>query len=200
LKTSKVEHLKRGFSYLVCLLVLAELLLVLTSWLLSATMAEGVRSLISSEGVRWFFGSFSTLLSTEWLVWLLLLAMTGGCLWQSGLLHPQDGYRQGVALRAAVVLLVIYVIAVLALTAVPHAVLLSATGQLMPSPFSRALVPIVSFGALLVSAVFGYASGRFSSVSDVVDALSFGIGKSAPLFLLYILAVQLYESLRFVFF
>jgi aminobenzoyl-glutamate transport protein len=199
LKTSKVEHLKRGFSYLVCLLVLAELLLVLTSWLLSATMAEGVRSLISSEGVRWFFGSFSTLLSTEWLVWLLLLAMTGGCLWQSGLLHPQDGYRQGVALRAAVVLLVIYVIAVLALTAVPHAVLLSATGRLLPSPFSRALVAIVSFGIILTASVYGLVSRRFTSLSDVVSSLTSGISCAAPLFLLYVLLVQFIESLLFVF-
>lgn len=191
---------RRIVTFLLCLLVLAELLLVLTSWLLSATMAEGVRSMLSSEGVRWFFGSFTAVLSTPWLVWLLLLAMTGGCVWQSGLLRPQGGYRQRVALRTAIVLLVVYVASVLALTAVPHAVLLSATGRLVPSPFSRALVPVVSFGLLLVSAVFGYASGRFASVADVVGALSFGIAKSAPLFLLYILAVQFYESLRFVFF
>ena len=58
----------------VCLvLVLAEVMLVILSWLLSATMMEGVRSLLSSEGIRWFVGSYSAMMASPLLVWLLLL-------------------------------------------------------------------------------------------------------------------------------
>lgn len=197
--------MKRLLAYLVLALALAEVVLVLASWLLSATMAGNVRSLLSSEGVRWFFGGFTAMLASPWLVWLVLLAMAGGCLWQSGIVSirlPLSSlhYRQRVALRTALILLVIYVAAILALTLVPHAVLLSATGRLFPSPFSRAFVPIVSFGVLLVSVAYGWASGSFRSIASIVSAMSTGIAAAAPLFILYVVFVQLYESLRFVFF
>ena len=196
--------LKRLLTGTVSALLVGELLLVLVSWLLSATLTENVHSLLSSEGIRWFVGSLVAMLSTPWLVWLLLSAMAGGCLWQSGLptiLGTRTtalNYRQRIALRMTIALLIIYIAAILLLTAVPHAVLLSATGQLLPSPFSRALVPIAAFGLLLLSATYGWLSGRFTSVAAVVDSLSFGISRAAPLFILYVLAVQFCESLRFV--
>ena len=178
----------------------AEVLLVLLSWLLSATLTGGVRSLLSDVGIRWLLGSMSTLLSTPWLVLLLLLAMAGGCLCRSDLLHLSlSGYRERLGLRLALLALVLYVAVVLALTAIPHAVLLSATGQLFPSPFSRALIPILSFGVFLLSAVYGWTAGRFTSFADIVDSLLFGIGKSAPLILLYIMLLLFCESFKFVF-
>ena len=197
--------MKRLLAYLVLALALAEVVLVLASWLLSATMAGNVRSLLSSEGVRWFFGGFTAMLASPWLVWLVLLAIAGGCLWQSGIVSirlPLSSlhYRQRVALRTALILMLIYAAAVLALTLVPHAVLLSATGRLFPSPFSRAFVPIVSFGVLLVSVAYGWASGSFRSIASIVSAMSTGIAAAAPLFILYVVFVQFYESLRFVFF
>lgn len=197
--------LKRLLAVTVSSLVVGELLLVLVSWLLSATATGDVRSLLSSEGIRWFVGGFVSMLSTPWLVWLLLLSMSGGCLWQSGLLAilntPSSAlnYRQRIAQRMTFAFLIIYIGVILLLTAVPHAILLSATGQLLPSPFSRAFIPIVAFGLLLLSIAYGRISGRFTSVADVLAALSFGIGRSAPLFILYVLAIQFFESLCFVF-
>jgi len=197
--------MKRWISFAAIALVIAEVLLVLTSWLLSATMTEDVRSLLSSEGVRWFFGSFTTMLAKPWLVWLLLLSMAGGCLWQSGLLSIFSRhsvpitYRERVALRLVITLTVLYISVIILLTAIPHAMLLSATGRLFPSAFSRALLPIITFGIIIISSVYGIVSGRFASLADAVASLSFGIAKMAPLFLLYFLAVQFYESLRFVF-
>ena len=193
--------MKKLYNNLVLAFVVAEVVLVLLSWLLSATMTEGVRSLLSDVGVRWFMGSFSAMLATPWLVALLLLAMAGGCLWQCGLLRISlSGYRERLGLRLAILVLVFYVAVIVALTAIPHAVLLSATGQLFPSPFSRALIPIFSFGAFLMSAVYGWVSGRFLSFADIVDSLLFGIGKSAPFFLLYMVVLLFCESLKFVFF
>ena len=47
------------FSYLALGLGVAQILLMLTSWLLTAAMPENYnRSLLSSEGIRWFFGQF----------------------------------------------------------------------------------------------------------------------------------------------
>ena len=189
-------------------LVVAELLLVILSWLLSATRLEGVRSLLSSEGVRWFFGSFTEMVASPLLVWLLLCLCAWGCLQRSGLLTFSPfhlftffplTYRDKVAMRVSLVFLVLYLIVIALLTLAPHAILLSATGSLFPSAFSRSLVPIVCFGLCLVSLVFGLISGRLHGLADILEALSTGIAQGASLIIIYLFAIQLYESLRFVF-
>ena len=180
-------------------LVLAQILLVLLSWLLSAMMVDGVRSLLSSEGIRWFFGNFASILATPLLVWLLLLAMAGGVFWHSGLPYPPRTYSEKTAMRMAVFILLLYLAVVAALTVVPHAVLLSATGRLLSSPFSRAVSPIIAFGIVLVSVVYGRMSGRFASAGAVFDAMSAGISRCAPLFIVYVVLMQFYESVLFVF-
>jgi aminobenzoyl-glutamate transport protein len=108
-------------------------------------------------------------------------------------------YRDRTAFRVSLVLLVVYIVAILLLTVVPHAVLLSASGSLFPSPFSRSIIPIVAFGLALVSIAFGMMSGRMPLLSDILDALSYGIRKYASLLVLYIFCIMLYQSLRFVF-
>ena len=189
-------------------LVVAELLLVILSWLLSATRLEGVRSLLSSEGVRWLFGSFTEMVASPLLVWLLLGLCAWGCLQRSGLLTFSPfhlftfsplTYRDKVAMRVSLVFLVLYLIVIALLTLAPHAILLSATGSLFPSAFSRSLVPIVCFGLCLVSLVFGLISGRLHGLADILEALSTGIAQGASLIIIYLFAIQLYESLRFVF-
>ena len=182
----------------------AELLLFILSWLLSAMRMEGVRSLLSSEGIRWFFGSFTEMVASPLLVWLLLGLIAYGCLKRSGLLSITQSkfsisYRQRVALRVALVFLVIYVVMIALLTLMPHAILLSATGSLFPSAFSRSLIPILAFGICLVSISYGLVSGHLSGLGDILSALSSGIAGGASIIILYLLFIQFYESLRFVF-
>lgn len=194
---------KRVLGYLAVGLVLAWVVLVLLSWLLSATMGDGVRSLLSSEGIRFFFGGFVDMMLKPLLVWLLLLSMAFGCLRGSGLLatFTTDAHiyhrRQG--LRLVALLLVLYVALLLLLTATPHAVLLSATGGLWPSPFSRALVPVAAFGIIVFSVSYGAVTRHFTSLTDVWQSLSDGMATAAPLLVLYVLLMQLYSSLCFVF-
>ena len=185
---------------LMLLLLIAEAVLILLSWILSAMRVDGVRSLLSGEGVRWFFGNFTMMIASPWLAWLVLLMIALGCLQKCGLIgQPHTSYRDRMALRITFVFLVLYMGVILWLTAVPHAVLLSSTGSLFPSPFSRSIVPLISFGVILVSITFGLVSGRFQTFAEIIDALSFGCRKGAPLFIFYILLIQLFESLKFVF-
>ena len=189
-----------SYGILMLLLLIAEVVLILLSWILSAMRVEGARSLLSGEGIRWFFGNFTSMVASPWLVWLLLLMIALGCLHKSGLYRlPRHSYRDRMALRITIVFFALYVGVILLLTAVPHSVLLSSTGSLFPSPFSRSIIPVLSFGIILISVSFGMVSGRFQNLADVLDALSFGCRKGAPLFIFYILLIQLYESLRFVF-
>ena len=185
---------------LMLFLLIAEAVLILLSWIFSAMRVDGVRSLLSGEGVRWFFGNFASMVASPWLAWLVMMLVALGCLQKSGLFgQSHTSYRDRMALRFTLVFLMLYVGVVVLLTAVPHAVLLSSTGNLFPSPFSRSIVPSLSFGIILVSVSFGLVSGRFQTLSDIIDALSFGCRKGAPLFIFYILAIQLLESLKFVF-
>ena len=177
----------------------AELLLVILSWLLSATRLDGVRSLISSEGIRWFVGEFTYTLASPLLVWLLLVLVALGCLQRSGLMSRGRGYRDRVALRVSLSFMIIYVVIICLLTLMPHAILLSATGSLFPSAFSRALVPIICFGVGVLSISFGMVSGRLHTLTDILDALTFGLQQGAPLIILYIMFFQFYASLLFVF-
>lgn len=177
----------------------AELLLVILSWLLSATRLDGVRSLISSEGIRWFVGEFTYTLASPLLVWLLLALVALGCLQRTGLMSRGRGYRDRVALRVSLSFIIIYVVIICLLTLMPHAILLSATGSLFPSAFSRALVPIICFGVGVLSISFGMVSGRLHTLTDILDALTFGLQQGAPLIILYIMFFQFYASLLFVF-
>ena len=186
-------------SVIVVFLILAETLLVLLSWLLSAMMTSGVRSLLSSEGIRWFFGQYTEMLQSPLLVCMLLLSLAGGALVRSGLLSRPVTYRQRLGLQLSLGLLVMFVSVVLLLTIVPHAILLSATGTLFPSPFSRALIPILAMGVLSISVTYGLAARTFTNLDDIIQSVSWGVSKAAPLFLLYVLAIQFFESLCFVF-
>ena len=156
------------FGVLMLLLLIAEVVLILLSWILSAMRVDGVRSMLSGEGVRWFFGNFASMVASPWLAWLLLLLVALGCLQKSGLIRqPHTSYRDRMALRLTFVFLVLYVGVCFSLTAVPHAVLLSSTGSLFPSPFSRSIIPILSFGIILVSVSFGLVSGRLKNCNKI---------------------------------
>ena len=114
------ERIKHVLSYAVILLLIAQVLLVLVSWLLSASMTEGVHSLLSNEGVRWFVGQYVYMLASPLLVWLLLLSMAFGCFRGCGLsessvrrANPFLHYREFAALRLSIVILILYVLLIL---------------------------------------------------------------------------------------
>ena len=183
-------------------LLLAELLLVLASWLLSTLPVVEARSLLSGGGIRWLMGQMSDCMATPLLVWILLLGMGIAAVRQSGLL---DVFRPGspkpdrIALLSVVVLFFVLVIVLLLLTAVPHAIMLSATGSLFPSPFSAALVPMIALGLCLLGMVYGVLSGRFASLTDLYEVLVSGIRSCAVVLLFYLLLSQLYFTVTFAF-
>ena len=186
---------------LVLLLLIVEMLLALLSWLLSATLTDGVHTLLSSEGIRWFMGQFTVMLLKPQLIWLLLLSMAGGCVWKSCIFRPsQLSFRRQFALRVSLVVSIIMIIVVALLVMMPQAVLLSSTGLLWPSPFSRALVPIISALAVATSMTYGLLSRTFQSLNDVYESFKWGLQQAVPLLILYLFVVMCFESCRYVFF
>ena len=160
-------------------LCIVQMLVILVSWLITAAMPDApLRSLLSSEGIRWFFGHLTENQLTPLLAWMLFIVIAYGAMRKSGLLH---------AVRV-----------MLLLTSVPHAILLSVTGNLFPSSFSQSLIPCLSFACVVFSISYGVISGSFHSLSDVFKSFTSQIPALAPLLIVYILAAQLFYSLKFI--
>ncbi len=189
-------NVKRFLPHIALTLFGAQLLTMLVSWLLSAAFpVSGIRSLLSSEGLRWFFGRFSHMLATPILLSLLLLMLAYGVFRRSGMLNYQSTYREKRARAMTLVLSVVALVMLLSLAVIPHAVMLSVTGSLWPSPFSHALLPLLTFCAIILSAFYGIIAGYYNTVSDIYEALLHGIRQGAPFLLFYLLIAQLYLSL-----
>lgn len=188
-------------AYAMLLLALAQVILVLLSWLITAAMPDVFpRSMLSPEGIRWFFGSFSDNLESPWLVGLLLICIAWGTLQTSGLLHfDRTIYRHRNALRLVLIELVLFVAVILLLTVVPHAILLNVMGGIEASSFSRSILPYICFAVIVMSLSFGAVSNRLQGIEAMGESLSEGIRMAAPYFVIYILANQLYSSIEYLF-
>lgn len=145
--------MKNKLGTIACLLAVVQVMLILVSWVIAAAFPElNTHSLLSSEGIRWFFGRFVDNMQTRFLVWIILVTIALGAFNTSGLtsaISPRTSaplhYRQRMALRVVGIELIILLVAIVLLTAIPHAVLLSVTGSLWPSSFSASIIPIVTF-------------------------------------------------------
>lgn len=188
-------------AYAMLLLALAQIVLVLLSWLITAAMPEAFpRSMLSPEGIRWFFGSFTKNMESPWLVGLLLICIAWGTLQTSGLLHfDRTIYRHRNALRLVLIELVLFVAVILLLTVVPHAILLNVMGGIEASSFSRSILPYICFSVIVMSLSFGAVSNRLQGIEAMGESLSEGIRMAAPYFVIYILANQLYSSIEYLF-
>lgn len=191
--------MKRSLPYIALTLTVGELLLVLGSWILSAALPmSGIRSMLSGEGIRFFLGHFADLLATPLLVWLLLLAMAYGVVLRSGVISGARSFRSSRARLIALLFAAAYLAVVLLMALVPHAVLLSASGTLWPSPFSASLVPLTAFGLAMVAAVYGIVAGTITSLADIYESFVDGLRRAAALLPICILLVLICESLYFI--
>ena len=191
--------MRRICSYIVLVMIMAELVLTLVSWIISAMMMEGVRSMLSNEGVRWYLGHFTNILISPFLIYIILLSISIGCLNKSRIFVRANTYHERLGHKIAFTASILYIILIATLAFMPHSILLSATGLLFPSPFSNALIPLLSFGGILVSVCHGFTTHQFSSFHSVVNAACDGIGIGAPFILCYIMIIQFYASILFVF-
>ena len=187
-------------AYMALALGVGQLLLALVSWILTAAMpVRFVHSLLSAEGIRWFMGRFVDNMQSPLLVWLVLVIIAMGTLQRSGLLQYRNSeYRQRIALRFAVAVAVLCVLVMLALTVVPHAILLNVMGHLYPSSFSQSLVPYCCLSLVMVSLSYGVMTGRIHGVVAVYEAMVYGIRHAGGLLFFYVLAMQLYCSVVFL--
>lgn len=204
----RMNFKRKVLPWSVVVLALLQAAVVLFSWIVTSVWPSAeLRSVLSGEGVRWYFGNFVNNMSCPLLVWLLLIFMAYGTYSRSGLKEAICSLRRGERLAyrcrhavytvAVVACVMVFVIVMLAF--VPHAVLLGVSGGLFPSAFSSALVPIITFSVTVLSIIYGMASGWLTHVGDIFNSLYAGVVMFAPFLPVYVLAVQLYYMVMFVF-
>ena len=206
-KHKSVYHRRTGkyIARLALVLGVFQLIAVLGSWTFKAVNPElPIRSLLSAEGIRWMVGSIGDNLAGRGLVWLLLGSMAFGSVKFCGILDVPRKWKamsfwDHFGLMVALAELLVIVVLTLLLTVLPHAVLLGVTGNLYPSSFSKSLFFIVCLSVCLISVSFGVVSSRLRSLEEVCDCLVAGIAYTLPLWLIYVLAIELYASLQFIF-
>jgi len=181
-------------------LAVAEVFVVLLSWILSATMTAGVHSLLSGEGVRFIVGSFSDIVASWPLAWMLLIAIAWGCFRRSGLTRvrwSQTRDKAALVLVALEIVVAVSIVCLLSLT--PHAPLLSSTGRLFPSAFSAGIVPMFALTLAVISISYGAMSGHFRSLAEIFQSMTDGVMRIAPLIVVYVFAAQLVATVSFMF-
>lgn len=206
-KHKSVYHRRTGkyIARLALVLGVFQLIAVLGSWIFKAVNPElPIRSLLSAEGIRWMVGSIGDNLAGRGLVWLLLGSMAFGSVKFCGILDVPRKWKamsfwDHFGLMVALAELLVIVVLALLLTVLPHAVLLGVTGNLYPSSFSKSLFFIVCLSVCFISVSFGVVSSRLRSLEEVCDCLVAGISYTLPLWLIYVLAIELYASLQFIF-
>ncbi|PMC10608.1 AbgT family transporter [Hoylesella timonensis] len=192
------------FAISIFIFIVLQILVILGSWFVTVVFPTlPVRSMLSSEGIRWFLGQYTSNLASPLLVWLVLAGMTYGALRSSGLsraiMHFSNiSYRQRFALKVVVAELILFAIVLFLMTFLPQAILLSVTGELFPSSFSRSLIPFVCFLLTLFSITYGLINASFSSLTDIFNSLTSGITATSPWLVIYVFVIQLYYSILFV--
>lgn len=187
----------------VTVLVALQIGLVAGSWIVAAAFPNlSIHSLLSSEGIRWLLGHAADNLCTPYFIWLLMICVAAGCLQKSGLLHVRKYYRTDFRTRYAVRLVVVELAVLLSimlmLTLLPHAILLSVTGNLFSGAFPRCIVPVLCAMVIMAALSFGLVSGILHTVSDVAQCLAYGLSKEAPWLLCAMLIIQLVKSALFI--
>ena len=197
----KNKQLQRHLGVFIIILVVAQLMIILLSWLLSAALPDlSAHSLLSSEGIRWFFGQFSSKIATPLTAWLIVAVIAYGCLSSCGILelkHPLD-FRQRVAIRFVVFEIVVFVAIILLLTLMPHAVLLSIDGDICSGSLANSIIPYLSLVVCMTSITYAYLSGRCNTKAELFDMLCEGNRQLSPLFIIYVLLTQLVYSVLYV--
>ena len=191
---------QKVLAYVALALGLAQIGIMLTAWLLTAAWPEDfTRSFLSAEGVRWFFGKFQTNLASPVLVWLLVCSIAWGAYRQSHIReYDRREYRQRFAMGVTMFELTLAVLVMLALTMLPHAILLNVMGGLLPSSVSQSIIPYCAFSVTFACCSFALISGRVKGVEGVFRMLTSGIESAAPLFVIYVFATQLICSILYL--
>ena len=196
--------MKRACAIFAFILIVLQTILIFGSWIVSAAIPDSqIRPLIGAGGLRWFFSSFTEDMASPILVYIILITLTVNVFINSGMcelfsLKRKMNMQKKLALNAVLVELCTFIVLIVLLTAMPHAVLLSVTGELFPSSFSKGLIPMLCFIVTILSISYGLVSGCIKGVYDIWDSMTTGVNFLPAVCFVYILLLQFVSSLSYV--
>ena len=196
--------MKRNCAIFAYILIVLQTILIFGSWIVSAAIPDSqVRPLIGAGGLRWFFSSFAQDMASPLLVYIILLTLTVNVFVNSGLIelfsqNHKINMQKRFALNVVLVELCTFIVLIVLLTAIPHAVLLSVTGELFPSSFSSGLIPMLCLLVTIMSISYGLVSGSLRGFYDIWNSITTGSNYLPPVCFVYILLLQLVSSLSYV--
>lgn len=196
--------MKRACAIFAFILIVLQTILIFGSWIVSAAIPDSqIRPLIGAGGLRWFFSSFTEDMASPILVYIILITLTVNVFINSGMcelfsLKRKMNMQKKLALNVVLVELCTFIVLIVLLTAMPHAVLLSVTGELFPSSFSKGLIPMLCFIVTILSISYGLVSGCIKGVYDIWDSMTTGVNFLPAVCFVYILLLQFVSSLSYV--
>lgn len=197
-----------GPTYVLITLLIMFVVLVFMSWLANAAGMQ-MRTLLSSEGLRWLFLNVARIVSSPLLVYLLLGLSWIGSISRSGLSeafgrmlhHGRKNnlltYRQRVALISSSLFFCVYLLCLFLLVLSPYAALLSATGKLLPSPFLAGFFPAFVFGGHVTALLYGSLSNRLRNLYEAFEIFYWGIQRYAIWIIVYLTGALFWETFQY---
>lgn len=182
--------------------------LALFSWVANIYGWGEIQSLLSAEGIRWLLGHVvENYVTCPALGIVLILLMGLGIAVHSGLygilkrLCQKEkllSHKERWALRLTMVVWCIYVMLVVASLLLPWNFMWGITGSWMYSPLSKGFVFILSIGIGLSGLVYGYVSGNFRRLSDIMIGMSYLIAREASYFVTLFFITQFFSLLVYM--
>ncbi len=196
------------FAIIVLGLILVQALLIFCAWIFCALYPTVyIRSLLSEDGIRWLFSTCVENLLSPLLIWIIMFGVSIGVFMKSGFRNvcrnkhdKQIEYRKNFSFYLSVVVALILLLGYLFLSFAPHAILVGVTGSLYPSAFSFSIVPFCAFILFIVSTVYGFSSGIISDLGSWMDSMRYGIQIISPLLLIYLIGMELYKTVIYIFY
>lgn len=158
--------------------------------------------MISGDGLRWFVANFMDNIRFSPWDYILMLSLTVSVVKESEIFSFRNkiiSLKQKRAYYIVGILLAIIASLVIVCTILPGNVLLSAFGTFNNSPLQHGLFPIISIFIIVISLVFGFSTGRFASLEEMVRALVALLVNIASYFVSFLVASQLCAIIKFAF-
>lgn len=187
---------------------LMTFVLALFSWVANIYGWGEIQSLLSAEGIRWLLGHVvENYVSCPALGIVLILLMGLGIAVHSGLygiwkrLCQKEkllSHKERWALTLTMAVWGIYVMLVIASLLLPWNFMWGITGSWLYSPLSKGFVYVLSIGIGLSGVVYGYVSGNFRRLSDIMTGMSYLIARESSYFVTLFFITQFFSLLVYM--
>lgn len=180
------------------------------SWI-GSTMGYPLQNIFSDEGIRWFYAHLNESLTTPLLAFVFPVTMLCGAVARSGLgrllkdlcrirgERVRITYRQKTALGISATFFTVYFATALLCVLTPHAVLLSATGHIYPSPFAHGILPVTALGVQLTAMIYANLSNHLHGLGEILSVVYWGIQRYAVWIFITLLTAQLIHTVMYIF-